>query len=98
LSYELIYHANLDDKERKMISAKERYEQDLLGQMTYVRNDGRNEGIALGEKRGIAKGRNEGIALGEAKMIGNLLANGTSITEAARLTGLSVEEINRLLK
>jgi predicted transposase/invertase (TIGR01784 family) len=109
-AYELVSHANLDDKERKMISAKERYEQDLLGQMNYVRNEGRNEGIALGERRGeqrgIAKGRNEGIALGEqrgiakgeAKLIGTMLANGTSITEASRLTGLSVEEINRLLK
>jgi predicted transposase/invertase (TIGR01784 family) len=93
-AYRLINHANLDDKERKMISAKERYEQDLLGQMNSVRN----EGIALGEQRGIALGEQRGIAKGEAKLIGTMLANGTSITEAARLTGLSVEEINRLLK
>ena len=57
---------------------------------------GRNEGIAIGEERG----RNEGISLGAhqkaIETAKTLLAFGDSIEKVSKVTGLSVEEIEKL--
>jgi predicted transposase/invertase (TIGR01784 family) len=57
---------------------------------------GRKEGIAIGEERG----RNEGISIGlsQAKIetAKNLLSIGLSQEQIASVTGLSVEEIEKL--
>ena len=57
---------------------------------------GRNEGIAIGEERG----RNEGISLGitQAKLetAKNLIDLGLPQDQIALVTGLSVEEIEKL--
>ena len=57
---------------------------------------GRNEGIAIGEQRGIARGRNEGIIIGTEQAARNMLADGFSVKQTARLTGLSEEQVRAL--
>ena len=53
---------------------------------------GRNEGIAIGEQRG----RNEGIIIGTEQAARNMLADGFSVKQTARLTGLSEEQVQAL--
>ncbi|GHT78543.1 hypothetical protein FACS1894104_1890 [Actinomycetota bacterium] len=92
-AYKLVDYANLNREERKMISAQERREQDLIGQMNYARN----EGIAIGEQLGETKGRAEGRAEGLAKVARNLLSADMNPSEVARLTGLTEQEVNGLV-
>ena len=72
------------------------------------RAEGRAEGIAEGRAEGIAEGRAEGIAEGRAegraegaetekiKLAKNAIKNGISIQMAADITGLTIDEINKI--
>jgi predicted transposase/invertase (TIGR01784 family) len=99
-AYELVDIANLNKEERKMISAAERREQDLIGQMRWAQKvamaEGKAEGRAEGKAEGKAEGRAEGEAQGLAKVAKNLLAAGMAPNEIAEVTGLSVQEIENL--
>ena len=59
-----------------------------------------NEGIRIGEERGIAKGRAEGRAEGEQSkaiaMARIMKADGESIDKIIRYTGLTAEQIQSL--
>ena len=61
---------------------------------------GRNEGIAIGEERGRNEGISIGLSQGEHKKAvetaKNALTMNLSIEQVATLTGLSVEEIEKL--
>ena len=75
---------------------------EMLKQDTY------DSGFSAGEEHGFSLGRNEGIAIGEERGISlgitqakletakNALAMNLSIEQVATLTGLSVEEIEKL--
>ena len=67
---------------------------EMLKQDTY------DSGFSAGEEHGIAIGRNEGISLGitQAKLetARNLIDLGLSQDQIALVTGLSVEEIEKL--
>lgn len=65
-------------------------------------NDAKQEGIAIGEKRGEARGRKLGLAQGVqqeklANIIG-MLREGIDIQIIAKITSYSVEEIQRISK
>ena len=74
------------------------------------RAEGRQEGLAEGRQEGLAKGRQEGLAEGRAEgraegansekqdTVNRLLAAGTSIDVIAIATGLSKEEVEKLIK
>ena len=53
-------------------------------------------GLAIGEQRGIARGRDEGIIIGTEQAARNMLADGFSVKQTARLTGLSEEQVRAL--
>ena len=53
-------------------------------------------GLAIGEQRGIARGRDEGIIIGTEQAARNMLADGFSVKQTARLTGLSEEQVQAL--
>ena len=63
-----------------------------------------DEGIAIGEARGVAIGKNEGIAIGEARgfaqrniqVATNMLRKNTDPKFVASVTGLSIDDILRL--
>ena len=61
------------------------------------RNEGRTEGIAIGEKRG----RTEGIAIGiqqtQIETARNMLKNGLSADLITKCTGISAQQISELL-
>ncbi|MDR1282878.1 MAG: hypothetical protein LBK99_18950, partial [Opitutaceae bacterium] len=57
-------------------------------------SDARKEGLAEGE----AKGRAEGVMEGKREMARALKANGMSIADIARLSGLSQNEVTDSLK
>ena len=51
---------------------------------------------------GVQKGMVQGMQIGEAKgkyeVAKNMLSNNYSIPEVSRITGLSIQELNKLLK
>jgi predicted transposase/invertase (TIGR01784 family) len=79
-AYSLVDYANLDEREKEMISAAERREQDMIGYLNFA------------ETRGIAKGRQDTL-LHTAR---NLLALGTSVEIVQQATGLSLQQIEQL--
>lgn len=56
----------------------------------------------LEKAKGLQIGRNEGKQIGrneeKYEVAKNMLANNYSITEVSRITGLSISELNKLLK
>ena len=59
---------------------------------------GRAEGKAKGISEGIAKGKVEGIAEAKQQIAIELLKNGVNIETIAKATGLTEEEIERLIE
>ena len=64
------------------------------------RTEGREEGIKEGIKEGISKGTKEGIALGVAQekiaIVKSMLEKNYDIKEISDITGLSIDEINKI--
>jgi predicted transposase/invertase (TIGR01784 family) len=65
---------------------------DVQLMMECSREDGREEGM----QRGILKGRREGERKSMTKIAGNLLKMNFSITDIAKATGLTLEQIKQL--
>ena len=63
------------------------------------RKEGKQEGIKEGEKRGIEKGKQEGIKEGEKrgieKIVWTMFAQGFTVSQICRATGLTEEQISR---
>ncbi|MCZ6920171.1 MAG: transposase, partial [Rickettsia endosymbiont of Ixodes persulcatus] len=80
------------------IIAKHLNKADQEGLMRTIADKYIDEGIA----QGMQIGRNEGMQIGEAKrtmeVAKNMLSNNYSIPEVSRITGLSIQELNKLLK
>jgi predicted transposase YdaD len=102
-----------DDEVRAIADIQRKTINDYNSQMTVAREEGLEEGIALGEAKGIALGKEEGIAIGEAKGIAlgeakgialiketarSMLSEGMSPETVSRCTKLSIEEIVALQK
>ncbi|WP_337636568.1 hypothetical protein [Hallella sp.] len=62
------------------------------------RAEGRQEGLAEGRQEGLAEGRAEGANSEKQDTVNRLLAAGTSIDVIAIATGLSKEEVEKLIK
>lgn len=88
-------HLNKTDQEGLMRTIADKYIDEGV-------QKGMVQGMQLGEARGMQIGRNEGMQLGEAKgkyeVAKNMLSNNYSIPEVSRITGLSIQELNELLK
>ena len=93
---------------QNMLLAEYDYDTDIAVQRKEAFDDGilqgRNEGIAIGEKLGEERGRNEGISLGitqgayqkAVETAKKFLSMGLSVEQVADGTGLSIEEIEKL--
>ncbi|KJW01735.1 transposase [Rickettsia endosymbiont of Ixodes pacificus] len=55
---------------------------------------GRNEGMQIGEAKGLQIGRNEG----KYEVAKNMYNAGSDISFISKVTGLSISELNNLLK
>ena len=58
--------------------------------------DGHKQGVIEGHKQGLAEGAAEGRASEKATIARNLIGMGMPVEDIAKVTGLSVEEINAL--
>ncbi|MBJ8032036.1 histidine kinase [Bacillus cereus group sp. N21] len=69
--------------------------------MAHAREEGLEEGlekgIQKGLQKGIQKGREEGIEQGKVQLICGMHKNGMPLEDIAKFTGLSTEEIRKLL-
>jgi flagellar biosynthesis/type III secretory pathway protein FliH len=89
---------------QNMLLAEYDYDTDIAVQRKEAFDDGisigRNEGIAIGEKVGEERGISIGLSQGEKKAkletAKTLLAFGDSIEKVSKVTGFSVEEIEKL--
>ena len=85
---------------QNMLLAEYDYDTDIAVQRRESFEDGFSAGEKYGRKEGISIGRNEGISLGaQQKAIETaktLLAFGDSIEKVSKVTGLSIEEIEKL--
>ncbi|WP_121543475.1 Rpn family recombination-promoting nuclease/putative transposase [Candidatus Rickettsia colombianensi] len=84
-------HLNKADQEGLMRTIADKYIDEGIAQGMQI---GRNEGMQIGEARGIQIGE----AKGKYEVAKNMLSNNYSIPEVSRITGLSISEINDLLK
>ena len=93
----LIY-VSADEQLRYELDMREKWELDHLSRWNQGIRDAKEEGIA----KGIAKGRAEGIMKGrtesQAELIRNMKESGMSIEEIAKLTKLTVKEVEQFGK
>ena len=78
----------------------ERIERNLRAQQEYF--DGKQDGLREGKEEGIKEGKKEGIIEGILKnkkdMVINFNNNGVSIDIISKSTGLSIDEVNDIIK
>jgi len=71
-------------------------ERDMLGALDAKYEDGLEEGEVKGIKKGREEGIKEGIQKGREEIATNLKSLGMSLTDIAKATGLTIEEIEQL--
>ena len=98
----------MDQETRDKVLHKMTTERDLRNQMAYARQEaieeGREEGLELGREEGREEGREQGRKLGRelgrqeafAETARKMLAMMIDIETISKVTGLSVEEIEKL--
>ena len=80
---------------------KERHDDGRDEGIAIGKKRGRTEGIAIGEKRGEKRGRTEGIAIGiqqtQIETARNMLKDGLSADLITKYTGISAQQISELM-
>lgn len=78
----------------------ERYAYDEHLNAVMIQNDvlgnAREEGLAEGRAEGLAEGRAEGRAEAKKDIVKSMLSNGLSVEQAAKYSGLTVEEVESI--
>ncbi|MDR0753522.1 MAG: Rpn family recombination-promoting nuclease/putative transposase [Holosporaceae bacterium] len=105
---ETLKYISADDDVRAIADLRQRTISDHNSELTIAREEGREEGIAIGEERGIAIGEERGIAIGEERgreegelkgkreMALELLRASIDVNVIAKTSGLSIEEVKSL--
>lgn len=94
---EIASYQSLEKEEMAMISARERAEQDALAREHYVWTEAMEKGMQQGIEKGIEKGIEQGVAKGIKAVIQKMLESGKSVQEIAEFTGMSKQEIEKVL-
>ncbi len=93
---------SLDEELRRVAELKLKYIRDEESTISYYKKEGlaegRAEGLEIGRTEGRAEGRAEGIKQDRKEIISNMLKNGISKDQISSMTGISLEEIEELLK
>jgi hypothetical protein len=93
---ETLKYISANEEMRALVDLRQKTINDMNSELTVVREEGRAEGIAIGEERGIAIGEERGIAIGEERGIAIGEERGITIGEErgialkARETALSM--------
>jgi predicted transposase/invertase (TIGR01784 family) len=103
-AFEVANQMKWTKEELEAYDARGIYIQDERGRIDYALEEGKREGIKLGEEKGIEKGKKQGIKIGEEKgkkqgkmeTAKKLLKMGIEIEKIAKATGLKKEEIEKL--
>ena len=94
--FSIAEYTNLTKEEKTMYDASLKYKWDNENVRSYALQEGRKAGITEGRKEGRKEGITEG-KLEEARQIaGDLKKEGLDLTFIARITKLSIEEIDKL--
>jgi flagellar biosynthesis/type III secretory pathway protein FliH len=90
---EALKYISADDDVRAIADLRQKTINDYNSEMTVAREEGLEEGIAIGTEEGIAIGEAKGIAIGEAKGIAIGEAKGIAIGEAkGKEEGIAIGE------
>ena len=84
-AYEMLKHMSTDEKKRLEYEARAKAIRDYNSQMQASREEGRKEGIAIGEQRAVS-------------IIKNMLQKGKTPEDIADMTGESLDEILEFAK
>lgn len=79
--------------------AYDRHVNDIMIQndvLDTAKMEGHDEGFAEGRAQGREEGRAEGVGKERSRMIGNMKAMGMSIEQISQISGMSVDEIEKL--
>lgn len=85
------------DDLRTLILSKMTTERDLRNQFAYATKIGLEEGREKGIAEGLAEGRAEGRTEGRTEVAVNMLAAGMDVQQVAKLTMLTVEQVEALM-
>ena len=100
--------ANLSKEERARLDEDWKNYNDFFNTMDYAKEEGRSEGLIEGRAEGLIEGRAEGLIEGRAEgraegenkakteNAQRMKAKGYPIADIAEITGLSIEEIEKL--
>ncbi|WP_235190150.1 Rpn family recombination-promoting nuclease/putative transposase [Bacillus gaemokensis] len=86
-----------DSSFRTAYEAREKLLLDEQAKLAHAREEGLEEGLEKGIQTGIQKGREEGIEQGKIQLIRGMHKNGMPLEDIAKFTGLTTEEIRKLL-
>ena len=87
---------NMDKITRDKVLHKMTTERDLRNQMAYARKEAIAEGLAEGRAEGLAEGRAEGLAEATMQIARNMRSMELDVEVIAKVTGLTVGEIEKL--
>ena len=96
----IIYEMSADERERELALRREMDEMAHQGQLAYARDEGKQQGIEIGEQRG----KQQGIEIGEQRgkqrekqhlmeIAARLKAGGMSPRQIADITGLPLDNL-----
>jgi predicted transposase/invertase (TIGR01784 family) len=85
-------YISANDEMRALADLRQKTINDKNSEITVAKEEGREEGIVIGEERG----KTEGIALKARETALGAIDMGLTIEQAAKLSGLSVKEVNSL--
>lgn len=90
---------NTEQGEKLMTSLAHHWKEEGVQQgMQQGMQIGRNEGMQIGEAKGLSIGRNEGKHERTIEVAKNMYNAGSDISFISKVTGLSISELNKLLK
>jgi len=91
---ETLNYISTDDKERTILDAIQKSRNDFYNDMTAAKEEGIEEGLKEGLKEGLDKGLKEG----KIEIAKNMLKKGLDINLISELSGLAIEEVEKLDK
>lgn len=94
--FEIAEIAHMDDDERSTYESSLKYYRDMNNVVATAKGEGWEEGLEQGIERGIEQGKAEGKAEGKEEVALNCLKQGMASDVISQITGLTVEEIEKL--
>ena len=95
---EVLETISQDEKEIRLAELREKYRMDQHAIRLAGYDKGLKEGSEQGIEQGITRGIEQGIMQERKEIVENLLKNEVSLEQIAKITDLSKEEIENIIK